>query len=37
VWQAIHRLRQKIEPDPHTPRYVQNKPGIGYLLAEPDK
>ncbi len=36
VWQAVHRLRQKIEPDPHTPRYIQNRPGIGYLLAQAD-
>ncbi len=33
VWQAIHRLRQKIETDPHHPRYIQNKPGIGYYLS----
>ena len=36
VWQAIHRLRQKIEPDPRNPHYILNKPGIGYLLAGPD-
>ena len=35
VWQAIHRLRQKIEPDPRAPQYIQNKPGIGYVLARP--
>lgn len=33
VWQAIHRLRQKLEPAPRAPRYIQNRPGIGYLLA----
>ena len=32
VWQLIHRLRQKIEPDPHNPRYILIKPGIGYYL-----
>ena len=36
VWQAMHRLRQKIEPDPHSPRYIINKPGLGYLLAGPE-
>ena len=33
VWQAVHRLRQKIEPDPRTPHYIHNRPGIGYVLA----
>ncbi len=36
VWQAIHRLRQKIEPVPNAPRYIENKPGIGYVLTSPD-
>jgi DNA-binding response OmpR family regulator len=34
VWQAIHRLRQKIETDPARPRYILARPGRGYLLAE---
>ena len=28
----IHRLRQKLEPDPQTPRYLLNVPGAGYLF-----
>ncbi len=35
VWQAIHRLRQTIEPEPRAPRFIQNKPGIGYVLTSP--
>jgi DNA-binding response OmpR family regulator len=32
----IHRLRNKIEPDPAQPRYIITKPGFGYMfLAEP--
>lgn len=30
----IARLRQKIEPDPSSPRYVITRPGIGYYLAK---
>jgi DNA-binding response OmpR family regulator len=30
----VHRLRQKIEPDPSNPRYVLNVRGVGYCLAE---
>jgi len=33
---AISRLRQKIEPDPAHPTYIQTLPGIGYLLAAVD-
>ncbi len=33
LWQAVHRLRQKIEPDPQQPQYVLTKPGIGYFLT----
>jgi len=29
----IHHLRQKLEPDPTTPRYILNVRGKGYLLA----
>jgi len=28
----IHRLRQKLEPDPQNPRYLLNIPGAGYLF-----
>jgi two-component system KDP operon response regulator KdpE len=36
LWQAVHRLRQKIEPDPGNPRYIQTHPGIGYVFTTPD-
>jgi DNA-binding response OmpR family regulator len=26
----VQRLRTKMEPDPHNPRYIVNAPGIGY-------
>lgn len=26
----IQRLRMKLEPDPHQPRYIQTEPGVGY-------
>ena len=29
----IHRLRQKLEPDPYSPRYLLNVPGAGYLFS----
>jgi DNA-binding response OmpR family regulator len=33
--QAIHRLRQKIEPDPQDPQYIQTRRGIGYVFVAP--
>lgn len=36
VRQAIHRLRAKLEPDPQNPRYIETRPGIGYVFATPD-
>jgi DNA-binding response OmpR family regulator len=30
----IHRLRQKVEPDPSNPRYILNVRGVGYRFAE---
>jgi DNA-binding response OmpR family regulator len=30
----IHRLRQKIEPDPAFPRYILNVRGVGYRFVE---
>ncbi len=29
----IRHLRQKIESDPHQPKYILSKPGIGYIFA----
>lgn len=36
VWQGIHRLRHKVEPDPKHPRYIQTRPGIGYVFVKPE-
>ncbi len=33
VKQCIYQLRHRIEPDPHTPRRIQNVKGFGYKLA----
>jgi two-component system alkaline phosphatase synthesis response regulator PhoP len=30
----IHRLRQKLEPDPQSPDYIRTVPGVGYALRE---
>ncbi len=30
----IHRLRQKVEPDPSNPRYILNVRGVGYRIAD---
>jgi two-component system KDP operon response regulator KdpE len=35
VWQAMHRLRRKVEPDPQNPRYIHTRPGIGYVFESP--
>jgi DNA-binding response OmpR family regulator len=32
----VKRLRAKIEPDPHRPKYIITIPGVGYRLAEPE-
>jgi two-component system KDP operon response regulator KdpE len=36
VWQAIHRLRNKLERAPGATQLIQNKPGLGYYLALPE-
>jgi len=35
VWQAMHRLRRKVEPDPQNPQYIHTRPGIGYVFESP--
>lgn len=32
----IRHLRQKLEDDPHHPRHIVSKPGIGYMFATAD-
>ncbi|GAC1448513.1 MAG: hypothetical protein PVSMB4_05760 [Ktedonobacterales bacterium] len=34
LWVYARRLRRKIEPDPHQPRYILTVPGVGYRLAQ---
>ena len=36
VHMYVHRLRQKLEPEPQNPRYLLNMPGEGYLFSMPD-
>ncbi|MCL4878222.1 MAG: response regulator transcription factor [Anaerolineae bacterium] len=31
--QLVHRLRQKIEPNPSDPAYIETIPGVGYALV----
>lgn len=33
----IRHLRQKIEADPHRPKYIIAKPGIGYTFVNPEQ
>jgi DNA-binding response OmpR family regulator len=30
----IHRLRQKVEPNPSEPRYIVNVRGVGYRFVD---
>ncbi|HKE43551.1 MAG TPA: helix-turn-helix domain-containing protein [Steroidobacteraceae bacterium] len=31
----VRQLRDKLGDDPLKPRYIQNEPGVGYRLIEP--
>ena len=32
LWVSIARLRQKLEDDPHAPRHIITKSGLGYMM-----
>lgn len=32
LWVTIARLRQKVEKDPHAPRHIVTRSGLGYLM-----
>jgi DNA-binding response OmpR family regulator len=32
LWVTIARLRQKVEDDPHTPKHIVTRSGLGYLM-----
>ena len=33
LWVSIARLRQKLEDDPHTPKHIVTRAGLGYIMA----
>jgi two-component system KDP operon response regulator KdpE len=33
LWVNISRLRRKLEPEDHSPRYIQNEPSVGYVFV----
>jgi DNA-binding response OmpR family regulator len=37
VDQTVVRLRKKLEPDPHKPRFIHTAPGVGYCLRIPER
>lgn len=37
LWVTIARLRQKVEEDPHTPRHIVTRSGLGYLMPPLEK
>ncbi|MDX9991156.1 MAG: response regulator transcription factor [Anaerolineales bacterium] len=36
LWVSIARLRQKLEEDPHNPRHIVTRSGLGYLMPPSD-
>jgi two-component system KDP operon response regulator KdpE len=36
AWTFVQRIRRKLEPDRHHPRYVLTETGVGYRVPEPD-
>jgi DNA-binding response OmpR family regulator len=32
LWVTIARLRQKVEDDPHSPKHIVTRSGLGYLM-----
>jgi DNA-binding response OmpR family regulator len=37
LWVSIARLRQKLEDNPHAPRHIITRAGLGYLMPSQDK
>jgi DNA-binding response OmpR family regulator len=37
LWVTIARLRQKVEEDPHMPRHIVTRSGLGYLMSPLDE
>ena len=33
---AVRRLREKVEDNPATPRYIITRRGVGYLFERPE-
>ena len=33
LWVTIARLRQKVEDDPHMPKHIATRSGLGYLMT----
>src|SRR5262249_1548020 len=36
VWTFVQRIRRKLEPDRHHPRYVLTEAGVGYWMPAPE-
>ncbi len=37
LWVGIARLRQKLEDNPHSPRHIVTRSGLGYLMPPTDQ